>query len=128
MDTATAAETLIRASVDAFNRHDLDGSLAVLDPAATWEVVGMGQTLTAEEVGILFWQYFLRDVHLEVRTMLAVGTSVFGEYTQSHTNDDGQRVSAPLACVYELAGERVVRVRQYYHPTWERAQRPSGEG
>ncbi len=126
MDGANAAESVIRASVDAFNRHDLDGCLAFFDPEGSWEVVGMGQILTPEEVRILFWQYFLRDIRLDVRTLLASGNRVVTEFIQSHTNDDGRRVSAPLACVYELAAGRVVRVRQYYHPTWERKQNPAG--
>jgi ketosteroid isomerase-like protein len=124
MDEANAAEQIVRASVEAYNRHDLDGCIAFLAPGATWEVMGMGgQFLSAEELRIAFWQYFLRDVHTEIRAMTAAGSRVAAEYIQTYTDDDQQRrLSAPVACIYEVRDGLIAHVRQYYHPAWERAQ------
>ena len=116
------AEGVVLASIEAYNRHDLDGCMALLAPDATWEVIGMGQPLTLEELGIVLWQYFLRDVRTEVRSLTTVGALVAAEYVQTYTDDDQQRrLSAPSACFYEVADGLIARVRQYYHPSWERA-------
>ena len=123
MRQPTTAEALVRASVEAYNRHDLDGCIALLAPDATWEVLGMGPPLNVEELRIALWQYFVRDSRVEIRTLAAVGPRVYAEYTQSYTEDDQhRRLVAPIACVYELADGLIARVRQYYHPSWERPQ------
>jgi limonene-1,2-epoxide hydrolase len=124
MDEANAAERIVRASVEAYNRHDLDGCMAFLAPDATWELMGMGgQLLSPEELRIAFWQYILRDVQVEIRAVAATGPYVATEYVQSYI-DDGQqrRMSAPVACFYEVRDGLIVRVRHYFHPSWDRAQ------
>jgi ketosteroid isomerase-like protein len=124
MDEANAAEQIVRASVEAYNRHDLDGCMALLAPDATWELVGMGgQILTPEELRIAFWQYILRDVHVEIRNLTVMGSSVAAEFVQSYTDDgDQRRLSAPIACFYEIRDDLIVRVRHYFHPSWDRPQ------
>lgn len=128
MEEAKSAEAIVLASIDAYNRHDLDGCMAFFSPSATWEIIGMGQALSPEELRIAFWQYFLRDVRVEVRSITSAGSLVATEYVQTYTDDDQhRRLSAPIACFYEVQGEQITRVRLYYHPSWDRAQDPDGE-
>ena len=47
------AEALVRASVEAYNRHDLDGCLALLTPAATLVLMAGTGPLAARFVGTL---------------------------------------------------------------------------
>jgi ketosteroid isomerase-like protein len=124
MEEAKTAEQIVRASVEAYNRHDLDGCIAFLAPGATWELVGMGgPPLTPEELRILFWQYILRDVRIEIRGLTAMGDCVAAEYIQSYLDDDQQRrLSAPLAIFYEVRDGLIARARAYFHPSWDRAQ------
>jgi ketosteroid isomerase-like protein len=126
MDEANAAERIVRASVEAYNRHDLDGCMSFLAPDATWELMGMGgQTLTPEELRIAFWQYILRDVRVEIRSLSALDTCVAVEYVQSYIDDGDQgRKSAPVACFYEVRDGQIVRVRHYFHPSWDRPESP----
>src|SRR5919199_6063280 len=99
MAGSSDAETILRASVEAYNRHDLDACMALLDPGVTWDVMGMGQSLTHDELRIVLWQYFLREVQTEIRTMTTVGSLVAAEYIQTLTDDDQRRrISAPVAC------------------------------
>jgi ketosteroid isomerase-like protein len=124
MDEASAAEQIVRASIEAYNRHDLDGCIACLAPDATWELVGMGgQSLSVEELRIAFWQYFLRDVRVEIRSLAAVGGCVAVELVQSYTDDgDQRRLSGPVACFYEVRDGLIAGVRHYFHPSWDRPQ------
>src|SRR5436190_738640 len=103
MDEANTAEQVVRASVEAYNRHDLDGCISFLAPDATWELMGMGgPPLTPEELRIVIWQYFLRDVHSEIRKFTVGGDWVAAEYIQSYTDDaTDRRLSAPISCIYE---------------------------
>src|ERR1043165_9955721 len=97
MDEANTAEQIVRASVEAYNRHDLDGCMAFLAPDATWILMGAGeQALTPEELRIAFWQYFLRDVHAEIRKLTVMDACIAAEYVQSYVDDaTDRRVSAP---------------------------------
>ena len=123
MDEANTAEQIVRASVEAYNRHDLDGCMSFLAPDATWELMGMGgQPLSPEELRIVIWQYFLRDVHSEIRKFTVGDDWVAAEYIQSYTDETSQqRLSAPIACFYEVRDGLIRRVRQYFHPSWDRA-------
>lgn len=119
-DSVGNAGAIVRASIDAYNRHDIAACMALLAPDGVWELMGVGQTMTAEEVRIVLWQYFLRAARLDIRTLVTAGASVAAEYTQSFLDDDRQRrVSAPVAAFYEVAHERIARIRLYYHPDWD---------
>jgi len=125
MDEANTAEQVVRASVEAYNQHDLDGCMAFLTPDATWVLMGAGeQVLSPEELRIAFWQYFLRDVRVEIRKLTVMDACIAAEYVQSYIDDaTDRRVSAPMACIYELRDGLIAQVRQYYHPSWDRAER-----
>lgn len=124
MDEANTAEQIVRASVEAYNRHDLDGCMSFLAPDATWELMGAGgQALSPEELRIAFWQYVLRDVQVEIRQMTVMGSWVAAEYIQSYTDDaTDRRLSAPIACIYEVRDGLIRQVRQYFHPSWDRPE------
>jgi limonene-1,2-epoxide hydrolase len=114
-------EAIVRASVEAFNRHDLDGALAFLAPSGRWNLVGLDQSLDAEELRIAFWQYFMHDVRIEIRTMATVGNVVLCEYFQYVTEEEGTgHLVSPMVAVYTVDEGKIADVRQYYHPSWDR--------
>ena len=84
MEEANTAEQVVRASAEAYNRHDLDGCMAFLASDATWVLMGAGeQALSPEELRIAFWQYFLRDVRVEIRQLTVMGSCVAAEISRA---------------------------------------------
>jgi hypothetical protein len=119
-------ETVVREQVAAFNRHDLDATLALFTADCTWELVGRGQTLNRDALGLTIWRFFHHDAQIAVRSLAGSGDTVIGEFVQTYRDDDrGFCLSAPTVCAYTVVAGRIARVRQYFDPSWERAATPS---
>lgn len=124
-------EALIRAYFDAFNRHDLDATLALMTEDVVHEINQGGA-----EVGKDAFRKFKQtmDVHyleqitdLEVMVSQNRGCAEFtcsGEYLKKDGNfpeAHGQKYSIRAAAIFEAKDGKICRVTSYYNvPEWVR--------
>lgn len=107
------SEGLIREHVDAFNAGDLDRVMAGFTQDAVW-ATGADTFRGADELHALFAGAFasLRPT-LAIRRVIAAGTVVAAELTETWAAPDGAERVAPIAGFYTLAGGRIQRATIY---------------
>lgn len=125
-------ESLIKGYFDAFNRHDLEGMLALLSDDVQHDI-NEGPT----EYGIDAFRAFkthmdrcYREQISELVVMVAGnrGATEFlcsGEYLQSDAGlpaANGQRYAIPAAAFFEVSSGKITRITSYYNlKGWIRA-------
>lgn len=115
----TDAREVVQASIDAYNKHDLQGCLACFAPDATWEIVGVDRSFPLHDITLVMEQYFAQGAHAVVRGMAASDTLVAVEYLETFT-DEWTHVTSTraLAIFYEVKQGKIQHARQYAHADW----------
>jgi hypothetical protein len=118
-ETPAEAEAVVRAFVEAYNRHDVAGMLALADTAVVWLSVA-GDSVVVEARGAAELarglEGYFRDVPSaasEVEAVTALGPWVAVRERARWTGEAGPRAQAALS-VYEVRDGRVRRV--WYYP------------
>lgn len=115
----TTPEAVVRAFVEAYNKHDLDAMFTFLAPDIVWlSVAGDSVTIEARGIGVLREQmasYFgrLTSARSELETIATLGPWVSARERAHWTAASGPRSQASLS-VYEVRAGRVRRV--WYYP------------
>ena len=133
------ASDVLQALADAFDRHDVDGIVALYAPDATIEIPerppGRPDDLRAMYES---WFRVAPDVRIRVRAAIANETVGLGEVAMVGTNTGpvslnpadqaligvdadqlpptGQPLDLPMVVVIEVADGRIVSERQYFSP------------
>jgi hypothetical protein len=124
-----AAESLIRRYVDAFNRHDVDATVACVDTAFRWySVAGDSMRLTMEgretqRAGLTRYFASFKDVHSDIDGLTVNGAFVSVRERVRWSGANGLRENVALA-VYEL-GDGLIR-RVWYFPVVRPTPAPAG--
>ena len=115
----TTPERVVRAFVDAFNRHDVPGMLALADSAVVWLTVS-GDSVLVEARGRdalarSMASYFraLPSARSTLDAVAALGPWVSARERAEWAGASGPRAQASIS-VYEVRGGRVRRV--WYYP------------
>lgn len=110
---------VVLASVEAYNRHDLDGCLACFAPDATWEIAGSSQRFPIHDVALVLEQYFAADAKVTIRGLAAADTLVAAEYLERYHDERTQQpMVRALAIFYTVEQGKIRHARQYAHPDW----------
>jgi len=117
-------EAIVRAHVEAENRHDVEATLRTFDHAR-YEVVPFGgATEGAEAVHGLLSALMsaFPDFHADVRRLHHSNAAVIVETVLTGTQRDtwlgvpasGKRVEVPCACIFEFDEDRLICERVYF--------------
>ena len=114
-------KSVVLASVEAYNRHDLAGCLGCLAPNATVWMAGVDRAIPLAQVELVYSQLFASGTRVTIRSMVASGNVGAAEYDESFIDERTQaRVTRPVVIFYEVERGKIQVLRQYSHPTWFR--------
>lgn len=120
----TAAESLIRRYVDAFNRHDVDATVGCVDTSFRWYNIAadsMQLTMAGRDTqrsGLARYFKAFADVHSDISALAVNGPWVMVREQVRWTGAKGRAENIALA-VYEVR-ENLIR-RVYYFPAERRS-------
>lgn len=110
---------IVLASVEAYNRHDLDGCLACFAPDATWEIAGSSRRFPIHDVALVLEQYFAAGARVTIRGLAATEHLVAVDYLETYHDERTQQpMVRAIAIFYEVEQGKIQHARQYTHPEW----------
>lgn len=107
--------TIARRTWDAWNAHDVDAWIKLLDDKSVLEGDGLPGTLKGREAARPFMQMYLKafpDLHFTVDQMLASGDYVITRYTGSGTHKGDLSGIAPTGRRAEVHGCTIMEVQK----------------
>ncbi|NBD95162.1 MAG: hypothetical protein GVY11_01635 [Gammaproteobacteria bacterium] len=116
---ATPPGEVVDRYMAAYNAHDVEGMLELVDPAVRWLAID-GDTLRveadgAEALGAAMRAYFeaVPTTRSEIESMMVAGSRV-SVHERAIWESNGEERSQSALSVYEIAGGRITRV--WYFP------------